>query len=136
MGIRYINAEPNAKFTRPTGFVFPVGLNTLNPTISYLIVAGGGGGGQGNAGGYGCGGGGAGGYKTGTTTLTFGTSYSVVVGAGGPGGTSSNQGTNGNASSGLGVSSTVVPCGYSLPDGFVIIFSSTVPSPCIFMLSG
>ena len=28
MGIRYINAEPNAKFTRPTGFVFPVGLTS------------------------------------------------------------------------------------------------------------
>ena len=47
MGIRYINAEPNAKFTRPTGFVFPVGLSAGafgTFLVDYLIVAAGGGG--------------------------------------------------------------------------------------------
>ena len=56
MGIRYINAEPNAKFTRPTGFVFPVGLSVAAAalsTIDYLVVAGGGGSSNFGAGGAG-----------------------------------------------------------------------------------
>ena len=46
---------------------------------TYLIVGGGAGGGSGNPGA----GGGAGGMQTGTTTLTSGTTYPIVVGRGG-----------------------------------------------------
>jgi hypothetical protein len=56
MGIRYINAEPNLKFTRPTGFVYPNGLSeaiVANTVVDYLVVAGGGAGVWAN----GCGGG-------------------------------------------------------------------------------
>ena len=63
-------------------------------SASYLVVAGGGGGGT-NTGG----GGGAGGLLSGTTTLTIGTTYTVVVGAGGtPGSGSPSVGNNGNNS--------------------------------------
>jgi hypothetical protein len=48
-----------------------------NYDVEYLVIAGGGGGGT-----YG-GGGGAGGYRTGTLTLTDGSTYSATVGAGG-----------------------------------------------------
>jgi len=80
----------------------PHGTFTVSPfsyyTASYLIVAGGGGGGGGiNNGGSStsAGGGGAGGLLTGSTSITPGTIYNIVVGAGGAGGTSS--GTNGTA---------------------------------------
>lgn len=87
MGIRYINAEPNAKFTRPTGFVFPVGLTQTNaegPTsVNYLVVAGGGAGGAGG-GGIGGGGGGAGGFRAASGfSISRGTPYVVTVGGGG-----------------------------------------------------
>ena len=71
--------------------------------IDYLIVAGGGGGGQGRGAG-----GGAGGMLTGTSTITRGTVYSVVIGAGGTGGTLDTgtgswlaYGVNGNNSNAL-----------------------------------
>jgi hypothetical protein len=69
-------------------------------STEYLVVAGGGGGGLGN-GSYreGGGGGGAGGFKTGTLTLTPGTSYTITVGAKGSGRTGSTGfGTNGGDS--------------------------------------
>jgi prepilin-type N-terminal cleavage/methylation domain-containing protein len=47
-------------------------------SVQYLVVAGGGGGGTSHSGG-----GGGGGVLTGTTTVTPGTQYSVIVGAGG-----------------------------------------------------
>lgn len=59
-----------------------------NNTVNYLVVGGGGGGG-----GYNGGGGGAGGMRTGTLTVTQGSSYSVTVGAGGAGGTGVSPGT-------------------------------------------
>jgi len=62
-------------------------------TVSYLSVSGGGGGGTAQTGVNIGGGGGAGGYLSGTTSLVFGTTYTVTVGAGGAastqGGTSS-----------------------------------------------
>ena len=59
--------------------------------VQYLVIAGGGGGG----GDYG-GGGGAGGYLTGTSNLTVGASYSIVIGAGGAAATAGLvPGTNG-----------------------------------------
>lgn len=58
-------------------------------TITYVCVAGGGGGGCGKTlyapNHYSGGGGGAGGYRTGTATVTAGTTYPVSVGAGGGG---------------------------------------------------
>jgi hypothetical protein len=84
MGIRYINADPNLNFTRPTGFVFPTGLNgiiTSNTVVDYLVVAGGGGGNGGLGGG-----GGAGGFRQGSSfSVVASTPYSVTIGAGAPG---------------------------------------------------
>ena len=60
-------------------------------TASYLIVAGGGG--------ASIGGGGAGGYKTGTTSLSSSTTYTVTVGAGGAGSAGTTaSGVNGSNS--------------------------------------
>jgi hypothetical protein len=68
-------------------------------TATYLIVAGGGAGGDGRGGG-----GGAGGYQTGSTSITQGLTYQVVVGAGGaPAGGSSTRGGKGTDSSALGL---------------------------------
>jgi hypothetical protein len=53
--------------------------------VQYLVVGGGGGGGHGRSGGGG--GGGGGGFLTGSTTVTPGSDYPVIVGAGGGGGT-------------------------------------------------
>ena len=97
MGIRYINAEPNLKFTRPTGFVYPTGLSVeiaAGPTsVDYLVVAGGGSGG----GNYYSGGGGAGGYRTGSSfAITLGINYPITVGAGASG--DAGSGKNGSNS--------------------------------------
>lgn len=64
-------------------------------TVMYMAIGGGG------AGGGACGsGGGAGGYITGTSALTSGTTYSIVIGAGGSlGGGGYNAGSNGGSSS-------------------------------------
>jgi len=70
-------------------------------TADYLIVAGGGGGGYNKAGG-----GGAGGFRTGTSSLTIGTAYTITVGGGGAGGSSGVAGTNGTDSSALTITST------------------------------
>ena len=95
MGIRYINADPNQSFTRPTGFVFPTGLSisvTANTTVDYLVVAGGGGSGRNWGGG---GGGGAIKYANGFT-VTPSTNYTVTVGGGGstPSGGQGGLGSN------------------------------------------
>jgi len=79
--------------------------NTLpNLSAEYLIIAGGGAGGN-NDGGQdqsgGSGGGGAGGYRSGTTTVTSATGYTVTVGAGGSGGSA-----NGSSSSFNSITST------------------------------
>jgi hypothetical protein len=58
-------------FTSSTTWTAPIGVSSVN----YLVVAGGGGS-------Y-IAGGGAGGYRTGTLSVTSGTSYTVTVGAGG-----------------------------------------------------
>jgi hypothetical protein len=63
-------------------------------TVSYLVVAGGGGGGGNGHGG----GGGAGGFRTGTASITVGTTLTATVGTGGTGSTSPGKGTNGNVS--------------------------------------
>jgi len=69
---------------------------SIDPTVSYLMVAGGGGGGAGHTGTWEGGGGGAGGMLTGTTTFTPQTVYNIVVGTGGAGGgTGAGSGTNG-----------------------------------------
>jgi hypothetical protein len=68
-------------------------------SASYLLVAGGGGGGY-----FRGGGGGAGGMLTGTTTLSTGLTYTVVVGAGGSG---VNPGTNGGNSTFTGLTTAV-----------------------------
>lgn len=62
--------------------------------VQYLVIAGGGGGGDTHGGG-----GGAGGYLTGTSTLSTGASYSIVIGAGGASAASSSvPGSNGVSS--------------------------------------
>ena len=109
MGIRYINADPNLNFTRPTGFVYPVGLTALEQSrsIEYLVIAGGGGGGYDRGGG-----GGAGGYVCGVSgentgggqpaqpaaSLGTGQNYRITIGAGGPGtgAPTSSRGANGS----------------------------------------
>jgi hypothetical protein len=78
---------------------FTVSGSTPMP-IEYLIVAGGGGGGSGMGGG-----GGAGGVIIGSTSLSTGT-FNIVIGSGGagaPAGTSGPRGTNGNNTTGLGL---------------------------------
>ena len=77
---------------------------TNNPTtpyaIEYLVVSGGGGSSYGA--------GGAGGVLASTSTLTVGTSYTVTVGLGGAAGTpGSSNGSNGNASSLVGIATSV-----------------------------
>jgi hypothetical protein len=71
-------------------------------SVSYLAVAGGGAGG-----GFISGGGGAGGYLAGTTSLSLGTVYTVVVGAGGAG-VSTVAGLNGGLSSIAGTGLTTI----------------------------
>lgn len=82
-----------------------VQLSTSPYTVSasYLSVAGGGGGGT-----YG-GGGGAGGMLTGTTSLSIGTTYTVVIGAGGRGGSAAQgrQGVSGSNTTFTGLTATV-----------------------------
>jgi hypothetical protein len=63
-------------------------------SVEYLIVAGGGGSGGSNNGARGSGGGGAGGYLTGTSSVVFGTSYTITVGSGGPAGIEFYHGSN------------------------------------------
>ena len=96
------------------GWIPFAGFNTATPTqattysANYLIVAGGGGGaggvGQGNSGG------GAGGMLTGSTTLNYNTTYNFVVGAGGAGGITTSAGSQGNNSTGFGL--TAIGGGY------------------------
>ena len=116
-------------FTGPGTFcVSQVATSPTNNNVDYMIVAGGGGGGGGSGPGTpsgGGGGGGAGGFREspGTATGSYTVSplgspgpnnapvtvsvqgYPIVVGSGQPGGTQSAKGTNGNPSSGLGITS-------------------------------
>jgi len=85
-----------------------VALTPPSITASYLLVAGGASGGTGAGSG---GGGGAGGLLTGTTVLTAGTTYTIVVGAGGSAVSSTNaNGNSGNNSTAF--SLTAVGGGY------------------------
>jgi len=70
------------------------GALATSTTASYLIVAGGASGGSNNLN-MGTGGGGAGGLLSGTSTLVFGTTYTITVGAGG-----TVQAANGNGNTG------------------------------------
>lgn len=69
-----------------------------NPSVEYLVVAGGGQGGiTGST--YAQGGGGAGGYRTGSVNLSRGSNQTLVVGVGGTGATNTNlPATNGGNS--------------------------------------
>lgn len=71
--------------------------NIFTYAVNYHLVAGGSGGGGATAVSYTGGGGGAGGVLSGTTSLSPGTPYSVVVGAGGTG-VAGNNGTVGSSS--------------------------------------
>ena len=90
----------------------------LTYSSSYLVVAGGGSGGASTFAigvGAGCGGGGAGGLLTGTTTLSYGITYSFVIGAGGAAGGvgQSNTYVNGNVgNSSTAFSLTAISGGY------------------------
>jgi hypothetical protein len=89
------------------GWLVYSGINATNPapyTVSYLVAAGGAGGGKALGGG-----GGGGGLLTGTTSITQGTAYTVVVGGGGAGSTVGNPGQTGvagSASSFISISAT------------------------------
>lgn len=78
----------------------PLSIGSYAYSASYLIIGGGGGGGS-----VAGGGGGAGGLLSGTTTISFGTSYSFVIGAGGAGKTtvytSPLDGSSGSDSTGF-----------------------------------
>ena len=82
----------------------------LSPTsVEYLIIAGGAGGGAGGVGGSG--GGGAGGYRTGTASVTAGTTYTITIGGGGANRTAvfeipGQTGGNGGNSSAFSITST------------------------------
>ncbi|KKU54035.1 MAG: hypothetical protein UX77_C0034G0003, partial [Parcubacteria group bacterium GW2011_GWA1_47_11] len=79
-----------ATSTGTTTWMVPVGVTS----VDYLVVAGGGGGGSSLGGG-----GGSGGVRTGTLSVTAGTSYTVTVGGGGTAGTGANvNGGNGGDS--------------------------------------
>lgn len=81
------------------------GINTSNYVGTYLMVGGGGaGGGEGSGSGY-PGGGGAGGFLNGSSTLTAGVTYSIIVGAGGAAGGFNVAGTSSNSGS----ASSIVP---------------------------
>jgi hypothetical protein len=82
-----------------------LGALSTSTTASYLIVAGGASGGS-NDTNMGTGGGGAGGLLTGTSTLVFGTTYTITVGAGGTVQSGNGNGVNGNNSSALSVTAT------------------------------
>ena len=82
--------------TGSNSWTAPVGVSS----IEYLVVAGGGGGGAGGGSSYTGGGGGAGGYKTGTVSVSAGTTYTMAVGVGGTASTyATDDGTNGGDSS-------------------------------------
>lgn len=101
-----------------TSWTAPAGITSVN----YLVVGGGGGGGNGYDNGGG-GGGGGGMVRSGTLSVTPGTSYTVTVGAGGAGGAnirSDRPGSNGESSvfdtitslgGGLGKGSRTTPYG-------------------------
>ena len=80
--------------------------NTIPYAVDYVIVAGGGAGGGLTTGGYTGGGGGAGGYLSGSTTLSPGSPYTIVVGAGGSG-VANNAGGSGSNSSITGLTAAV-----------------------------
>ena len=75
--------------TGTTSWTAPAGVTS----VEYLVVGGGGGGG-----GVVGGGGGAGDFKTGTLSVTPGSSYTVTVGAGGSGGVGNGNGSDGSSS--------------------------------------
>lgn len=82
-----------------------LGALSTSTTASYLIVAGGASGGSGTTN-IGTGGGGAGGLLTGTSTLVFGTTYTITVGAGGAVQSGNGNGNNGSNSSALSVTAS------------------------------
>jgi hypothetical protein len=83
--LRYNSTVLSIEFWNGTGWV-----TTGGYSITYLAVGGGGGGN-----GYGSGGGGAGGFLTGTSFVTPGKTYNVIVGAGGAQSTGQSSSTNG-----------------------------------------
>jgi hypothetical protein len=82
-----------------------VGALSTSTLASYLVVAGGASGGS-NDTNMGTGGGGAGGLLTGTSTLVFGTTYTVTVGAGGAVQSGNGNGNTGSNSSALSVTAS------------------------------
>jgi len=102
-GYRYHTFTGSSNFVVPSSYAGP-------STVEYLIVAGGGGGGNANANDGGAsGGGGAGGMRTGTTSMSANTTYSVTVGAGASGinpSGASDPGNNGSDSSIFSITST------------------------------
>jgi fibronectin-binding autotransporter adhesin len=82
-----------------------LGALSTSTTASYLIVAGGASGGS-NDTNMGTGGGGAGGLLTGTSTLAFGTTYTITVGAGGAVQSGNGNGNSGSNSSALSVTAS------------------------------
>ena len=86
---RFNSTLGGAEFYNGTNWV----LLGVNYAAGYLLVAGGAGGGSGTASIDMGGGGGAGGVITGSTTLTFGITYSFVIGAGGASNTSGSNTT-------------------------------------------
>ena len=94
MAVRFLKSTTASALNRtlrPSGYSFPTGLSVgsiTNPTVDYLIVAGGGGGsvnGYPSGVGGSAGAGGAGGLLTGTQTVSASTPYTVTVGGGAPG---------------------------------------------------
>ena len=86
---KYAATGGHTSFTSSGSWTAPTGVTS----VDYLVVGGGGGGASASGGG----GGGAGAFRSGTLSVTPGTTYSITVGAGGAGG-SSSAGANGSDS--------------------------------------
>lgn len=92
-----ISAIDNENQNSEREFSLTVAVSNAPTSVEYLVVAGGGGGGAANGGG-----GGAGGFRTGSLSVTYGTSYTVTVGQGGAGAQTTSpygKGSNGQNSS-------------------------------------
>ncbi len=86
---KYASTGGHTSFTSSGSWTAPTGVTS----VDYLVVGGGGGGASASGGG----GGGAGAFRSGTLSVTPGTTYSITVGAGGAGG-SNSVGANGSDS--------------------------------------
>lgn len=78
----------------------------ITPNVEYLIVGGGGSGAKGTPAVCYGGGGGGGGFRSGTASISSGTSYTITVGGGGAGSSSISTTSDGSSSSAFSLTSS------------------------------